>query len=70
MQLFEYAIIYTPKERYAGNGKSTTTDKPLLLAFEKLIAKDQAEAQILVARQIPEKYLAKLSEVQIAVRPF
>lgn len=36
----------------------------------KLIAADDAQAMILAARAIPEAYLDKLDDVQVAVRPF
>ena len=65
MQLFEYAIIYSPKK---SDKKSDAKSK--LLAFDKILANDQSEAQIVAARKIPEDYVSKLSDVQIAVRPF
>lgn len=65
MQLYEYAIIYDPKDT-----KGKNPAKAKVLAFDKILANDQNEAQIVAARKIPEDYVSKLSEVQIAVRPF
>ncbi len=65
MQLFEYAIIYSPK---VIEGKKQS-EKAKVLAFDKILANDQGEAQIVAARTIPEEYVTKLSEVQFAVRP-
>lgn len=70
MKLFEFAVIYMPlntKEQIDAGQKS----KPVLLVpITPVIAKDEAEANMLAARAIPESHVDKLDQLTIAVRPF
>lgn len=63
MKLFEYAILFVPKKDSKGNPK-------LISGIKTVLAEDVAQATILAAREIPEDYISRLSEVQVAVRPF
>jgi hypothetical protein len=65
MKAYEYLIIHHQPKTKSQEAKSTII-KPVTL----LLAKDEKEVSIIAARAIPEKYMAKLSEVEIAVRPF
>lgn len=66
MPLFEYAIIQKPTKDEASAGAG---DK-LIVKPDYLVAKDQATANILAARKIPDDLLDKLDRVEVAVRPF
>ena len=68
MQLFEYVIIYTPKVEK--DKKSSEKAKVLTGGVKTVLAANLQNAQTLVAREIPESFLDKLDEVQVAVRPF
>jgi hypothetical protein len=68
--LFEYAIIYQPKERTDANGNDTTPPAVLLVEPTRILVRDEKEAGIQAARRIPDEYLSKLDEVEIALRPF
>lgn len=69
-KLFEYAIIYQPKERTDAQGNDTTPRALLLVEPTRILCRDEKEAGITAAREIPEEYLARLDEVEIALRPF
>lgn len=66
MRLYEYRILYIPKEE-----KDVKQPfKPQVLATGEMFAKDQKEVDLRCARMIPEDYIEKLDEVTIATRPF
>lgn len=69
-KLFEYAIIYQPKERTDAQGNDTTPPAKLVVEPTQILCRDEKEATIQAARRIPEEYLSKLDEVEIALRPF
>jgi hypothetical protein len=68
--LFEYAILWQPKERFDANGNDTTPPAKVLVEPTRILVRNEAEARIQASRQIPEAYLDKLDEVELAVRPF
>lgn len=62
MKLFQYAIIHQAKE---------TNGKPNLVSdIKTLLADDIDKAKMLAARAIPEEFVDKLDEIEIAIRPF
>lgn len=66
MKLFEYAVIYDGKRDKDGE----EVEKAELLVFDKVLAADEGQAQIVAARAIPDAHLDHLDRVTIAVRPF
>ena len=70
-KLFEYAILYHPKEKKAADG-TPLEDKKSILVVEpaRVIAVDEKEVAIKAAKAIPNEYDDKLAEVEIIVRPF
>lgn len=64
--LYEYAVVYEGKKNKDGDW----AEKPELLSFEKVLAKSEAEVQVVAARSIDEKFVEKLDRVTILVRPF
>ena len=67
--LFEYAVLFHPKPRKVGD-ETQTDPTEIVVAPSTLIATDEGTVSILVARQIPEKYLTMLDQVEILIRPF
>ena len=66
-KLYEYAVIHNPKSKK----KDERADKSeLVVDVTRVLAKTEQEAVIHASRAIPEKYLDKLDEVEIIVRPF
>lgn len=66
--IFEYAVIY----HGATIDKDTKETSPgeIIVKPTTILAKDAGQATLLAARAIPEKYLAKLDRIEVAVRPF
>jgi hypothetical protein len=67
MKLFEYAILLHPK---AGKDGQTTGKTTILTKPTTLLAKDEKQVGMLVARQIPEQYVDRLELIEVIVRPF
>lgn len=64
MKIFQYVAFYNP-------AKKDSPEKAVIIFEPKtILAKDEREAMMRAARDIPEKYIDKLNEVEIAVRPF
>lgn len=69
-QLFEYAILYHGKPTKDERDNNQEPPTELVQDLIRVIAKSKDEVGILAARQIPEKYLDRLEQVEIIVRPF
>lgn len=68
-KLYEYAILYHPKPKKVGD--DTVTDPSVLVGdVKRVLATAEQEVAIKAAREIPETYLDKLEQVEIAIRPF
>jgi hypothetical protein len=65
-KIFEYAVIYHPRTKKDEEHKRSV----LVVDVKRAICADQQEALILASREIPDQYLDKLDQVEIAVRPF
>lgn len=70
MKLFEYAILYHPKQTKKDDDEARESKSTLLVDVKRVLAADEKEVVLLAAREIPEAYLDKLSHVEVAVRPF
>lgn len=72
MKLFQYSILFIPKDRgFSKNGKNLTIDKAQILKEPtSVLACDEKSALLIAARQIPEGYLDRLDEIEVALRPF
>jgi hypothetical protein len=66
--LYEYAVLYQPKATRDAMGNDTTPDTELIIPLSEKLASSEKELTILAAREIPEKYLDKLNEVEVIVR--
>lgn len=70
MKLYEYAVLYHPVATKEQQDRGDKPKSELILDVTRVLAKDEKEAMLLVARAIPEKYTDKLDQVEIAIRPF
>lgn len=66
VKLYEYALIFTGRKDKEGG----YLQEPELLDFERVLARDEAQATIIASRAIPETFMDQLERVEIAVRPF
>ena len=66
-RIFEFAILFHPAPKNANEIPGPTE---LLVEPKHIIASDEQEALIPACRAIPEDFLDRLQEVEIAVVPF
>lgn len=66
-KLFQYAIFYVPTKEEIKEQKLGPT---IIKDVSSIIAKDEREVTIKVAREIPQEYVDKLDHVIIAISPF
>lgn len=71
-KLFEYAVIYHPKETLNGEKEKTNGHKKsqLVSDVKRVLAESEQEVGILAARQIPDEYLDRLADIELVIRPF
>ena len=69
MKLYEYAVVLDEKR---DKDDEVTDDSRIVVPITAVVARDDAQAQLLAARSIPEEYLAngKLDRLTVVVRPF
>jgi hypothetical protein len=69
-KMFQYAILFTPLPSEAQVKAGETPKTEVICDITSLLAKDAAQAAMIAARAVPEQYIDKLDQVEIAVRPF
>jgi hypothetical protein len=69
-KLFEYAIIFHPKTVRDGQGNETQGPAEILVQPTFVLAKSDKDVGIRAAREIPQKYMDLLDQVEVCVRPF
>ena len=69
-KLFEYAVLHHPKPTKDTAGNEVAAKSEILTPITSVLANNGNEVSILAGRSIPDKYLDKLEEVEIIVRPF
>jgi len=70
-KLFEYVIIHHPKETLNLAGNDITKPSTLITKeVQQVLATSDKQAGIHAARAIPDEFVDKLEEVEIAIRPF
>lgn len=67
LKLFQYAIVLHPEANE--HGKFTENSK-MVKDPEFILAADEKQAGLLVARAIPECHIDKLDRIEVLVRPF
>ena len=69
-KLFEYIILYHPKDKKDKDGNDITEKTKLVRASKSFLGKDEREVSMVAAREIPDEYLDDLERVEIVIRPF
>ena len=69
-QIFEYAILYHPTEKKDSDGNIIKRISEVVVPMSSVLASNEKEAMMLIARMIPEKFLSDLDCIEIALRPF
>ena len=67
MKLYEYAVILDEKR---DKDDEITEDAKVVVDPTPVLARDDAQAQLLAARSIPEEHMGKLDRLTVVVRPF
>ncbi len=69
MKLYEYAVVLDEKRN---KDDEITDDSRIVVGVTAILARDDAQAQLLAARSIPDEYLTngKLDRLTVVVRPF
>jgi hypothetical protein len=68
--LFQYAILFHPKPTKDAQGNDTTLPTEIVVPITPVLAGSEQEVAMLAARQIPEKYLEQLAEIEVIVTAF
>lgn len=66
MKIYEYYIFLNPKKE---EGKPEEKAK-VLVDRTAVLATSEKQAGILASRSIPEEYIDRLGEIEVALRPF
>lgn len=69
MKMFEYAVVLNEKRDKDGE---IVEEAEIIVPITQVLARDEGQAGLLAARQIPDVYIndGKLDRVQVNVRPF
>lgn len=67
---FEYVILrhQTPNKEDADKGQRVVTT--VIKEPTHLLAANEQEATMIVAREIPQEFLERLDEIEVVIRPF
>lgn len=66
MKLFQYAVIYDPKKVEGEKQEKAVVIVPITA----ILAENENSAMLIAARSIPAEYVDKISECEVAIRPF
>jgi len=69
-KLFEYAVLYHPKATKAEKDEGAEPCSKLAIPPDVLLAANEQEAVMQVARLLPDHLMEKLEQTEIIVRPF
>jgi len=69
-KLFEYAVIFHPKEKDAAGNALETKKSIIVTDVTRVLATSDKEVGMLAAKSIPDEYSDKLDDVEIVIRPF
>jgi len=70
MKLFQYAILHHPLPTKEQTERGETPRSVVVKDITSILVRDEREALMTAAREIPSEYLDKLDRVEIALRPF
>ena len=66
MQLFQYAVFYRPSDEQTKKGAKAEVIKDIT----SVVAADEKEVMIRAVREIPENFMDRVANIEVAVRPF
>lgn len=66
-KLFEYVVLFNPSPDEDRDERETPE---VVVDLKRVLARSAEEVTIRAAREIPDDYMDRLDEVEIAVRPF
>ena len=70
-KLFEYAVLYHPKENKDAAGNPLESKKSIIVTdVTRVLAVSDKEVGMLAAKSIGAEYEDKLDDVEIVIRPF
>jgi hypothetical protein len=69
-KLFEYAILHHHMPTRAESEQGKKPESKILVQPQRMLARDEREAMLTVAREIPSEYLDRLDEIEVVIRPF
>lgn len=70
MKLYEYCVIHTPLPTKDQAERGEEPKSELVVDVTRVLASDEREAGMHAARAIPSQFVDRLSQLDIAVRPF
>ena len=69
--LYEYIILFHPKEKKDAAGNPLETKKSILVKEPtSVLAETEQEVGMIAARSIPAEYEDKFNDLEIKIRPF
>lgn len=69
-KLFEYSVLYHPKQTKDTAGNDTTASSVLIVKKTETLAVTEKEVGLKASRAIPKEYEDKLEDCEVLVRPF
>lgn len=70
MKLYEFAVLFNPRQTQEQKDKGESAKAKLIVDVTRILANNDQEAMMHAARAIPQEYVDKLDRVDIAIRPF
>jgi hypothetical protein len=69
-QLFEYAVLFHPKQSKEQAERGESPKSELLVPPTRIVATSDKEVAMKAARDIPATHIDKLEDIEVVVRPF
>jgi hypothetical protein len=69
-RLFEYALLFHPKQSKEQAERNESPKSEILISPTTVLAATPEQVSILASRAIPPEYVDKLDDIEIVVRPF
>lgn len=69
-KLFEYAVVHHGRVTKAQEEKGERARSLVLVDPKRFLARDEKEALLIAAREIPAEYIDRLDEIEVLIRPF
>lgn len=69
-KLYEVAILHHSKPTKAEEEKGVRPETKIIGEVKRFTAKDEREALLTAARDIPAEFISRLDEVEVLIRPF